>query len=179
MSDDRILDFLGALVCTDPALEPASITPVRYQVRTGITAPSKEQMRQTQYEILVWRFHVSDLKRFADFLALWETGFSNEFHKRSRASGLIDDRDPKNLQIYQSYLGTFPRRSPGGAASHRFNTSWGGKSDRLLAIERCRVAIPGQLASSEDQWLASELAKLFEHIEGEIEIEVLDPSIGF
>ena len=179
MAEDRILDFLGTLVGAERDLTPPSVVPVRFHVRTGMITPPKEQMRKTHYELLVWKYGVTDLKGFSAFLTNWETIFSNEYHNRSRQSGYIDDKDTKNLIIYQSYLGTFPARSPAGSAINRFRTSWGGRADRLSVIEKCRVAIPGQLTSADEQWLASELSKLFKFVSGDVEVEVLDPSIGF
>jgi hypothetical protein len=80
------------------------------------------------------------------------------------------------LVIQQSYLGTFPARSPAGSAINRFVTSWGGNDECLALIDRCRVDLVGHAG---DQWLAVEIAKLTKHAVGDIEVEVLDPSIGF
>jgi hypothetical protein len=179
MTEQRMLDFLGALVCGEPELPLATANPVRFQVRTGIIAPPKKQMRVTGYKILVWKYRVRDLKDFSAFLAQWENGFSDDFNKRSRDGGYIDDRDSNNIVIRQSYLGTFPSRGPAGSAINRFNTAWGGTDERLASIEKCRVAIPAHLTSPDEIWLASELAKLFNHVAGDVEVELLDPSIGF
>lgn len=179
MAEERMLDFLGALIGAESDLAPPSVTPVRFQVRTGMIAPPKHQMRKTNYEVMIWKYGVNDLKGFAAFLAAWETPFSDEFHRRSRLAGHLDDRDISNLVISQSYLGTFPARSPAGAAINRFNTSWGGRGDRLREIEKCRLAIPSQLISPDERWLAAELDKLLQFVSGDVAVDVLDPSIGF
>jgi hypothetical protein len=179
MTEGRMLDFLEALIGAEPELAPPSVAPVRFQVRTGSLVPPKAQMRATDYKVLIWKYKVKDLAAFAKFLDQWEVKFSDEFNKKARDLGLIDDKDPAKIIISQSYLGTFPARSPAGAAINRFNTAWGGRDDRLAIIEKCRVAIPGQLTAADEKWLAQELSKLFAHVSGEIDVELLDPSIGF
>src|SRR5262249_36794318 len=148
MSEHRMLDFVRALVVAGPDLAIPSVAPVRFQVRTGIAVPSKEQMRNTNYKVLVWKYRVKSLKDFSAFLNTWEKTFSDTFNQQSRTDGLIDDSDPTHLIIGRSYLGTFPARSSGGSAINFFNTAWGGTPDQLEMIERCRVAIPSQLRSA-------------------------------
>ncbi len=179
MTEQRMLDFLGALVRADEDLPAATADPVRFHVRTGLTIPPKKQMRATNYKVMVWRYAVKDLTSFAAFLASWEQGFSDDFNQRARAAGLIDEKDPANLVIKQSYLGTFPSRSPGGSAINRFNTAWGGHDDRLAIIDKCRVAVPSQLRTPDETWLAAEVGKLLHHAAGNVEVDVLDPTIGF
>lgn len=179
MTEQRMLDFLGALVRSESDLPVATADPVRFQVRTGMTIPPKKQMRITNYKILTWKYMVKDLKVFSAFLAHWEDKFSDDFHQRSRHAGYLNDKDSANLTIHQSYLGTFPARGPASSAVNRFNTAWGGIDERLAIIDRCRVAIPAQLTSSDETWLAAEVGKLLSHVAGNVEVEVLDPSIGF
>ena len=179
MSEHRMLDFVRALVVAEPELAMPSVAPVRFQVRTGMVAPPKEQMRNTNYKVLVWKYRVKNLKDFSAFLNMWEKTFSDTFQQQSRTDGLINDAVPTNLIIGRSYLGTFPARSPGGSAINFFNTVWGGTLDQIEMIERCRVAIPSQLQSAYENSLASELANLFGHVSGDIEVEILDPSVGF
>jgi hypothetical protein len=179
MTEQRVLDFLAAVVCGESDLPLATVNPVRFQVRTGMMVPAKKQMRKTDYELLIWRYRVNDLKAFSAFLGEWEPHFSDEFNNRSREAGYIHSGDPANIVIRQSYVGTLPSRSPGGAAINRFNTSWGGQKDRLAIIDKCRVAIPDQLTSDEERWLAAEVGKLLGHVSGDVEVELLDPSIGF
>jgi hypothetical protein len=178
MSDHKMLDFLSAIVGGESTLLPPTVSSVRFQVRTGITVPPKVQMRKTGYENHAWRYRVKDLKTFSSFLANWETAFSDAFNTRSRNAGLLNDSDPADLVIQQSYLGTFPARGPAGSAINRFVTSWGGRNERLGAIDRCRVDVAG-LVDAEDRWLAAEIAKLLEHADGDVDVEILDPSIGF
>jgi hypothetical protein len=179
MSEHRMLDFVRALVVAEPEAVIPSVVPVRFQVRTGFVAPPKEQMRNTNYKVLVWKYRVKNLKDFSAFLNMWEKTFSDTFHQQSRTHGLISDAVPTNLVIQRSYLGTFPARSPGGSAINFFKTVWGGTLDQIEMIERCRVAIPAQLKSPDENALAAELANLFGHVSGDIEVEILDPSIGF
>jgi hypothetical protein len=176
MFENKMLDFVSAIVRADPILPKPTVSSVRFHVRTGIIAPPKEQMRNTGYKILTWRYRVKELKEFSSFLSEWETPFSRDFNTRSRDAGLLNDTDPTHLVIQQSYLGTFPARSPAGSAINRFVTSWGGNDERLALIDRCRVDLVGHAG---DQWLAVEIAKLTKHAVGDIEVEVLDPSIGF
>jgi hypothetical protein len=178
MSETRMLDFLRALVATERTLAAPSVAPVRLQVRTGFIAPPKEQMRAQHYKVLIWKYAVKNLADFSAFLSKWERDFSDWFHQFSRERNLIDDRDSSRIIIQQSYLGTFPARGAGGAALNRFDTVWGGTLDRLAVIEKCRVAIPSQLTPDE-VLLAERLALLFEHVSGGIQVEILDPSIGF
>jgi len=180
MSEHRMLDFVRALVVAEPEVVMPSVAPVRFQVRTGYVAPPKEQMRNTNYKVLVWKYRVKDLKDFSAFLNVWEKTFSDAFHLQSRTDGLIDDADPRSLIIQRTYLGTFPARSSGASAINFFNTVWGGTLDQIEMIERCRVAIPSQLRSAYENSLAAELAAtLFGHVSGDIQVEILDPSIGF
>lgn len=178
MSEHKFLDFLSAIVGAELTLPPPTVASVRFHVRTGMTVPPKVQMRKTGYEILVWRYRVKDLKTFSSFLADWETTFSVAFNTRSRNAGLLNNSDPAELIIQQSYLGTFPARGPAGSAINRFVTSWGGNNERLASIDRCRVDVAG-VVDPEDQWLAGEIAKLLEHATGDVDVEILDPSIGF
>jgi hypothetical protein len=174
-----MLDFVRALVVAEPEMVIPSVAPVRFQVRTGNIVPPKLQMRNTNYKVLVWKYRVKSLTDFSAFLNTWETTFSDTFNQQSRTDGLLDDADPRNLIIRRSYLGTFPARSPGGSAINFFNTVWGGTLDQIEMIERCRVAIPSQLQSAYENSLAAELDNLFGHVSGDIEIEILDPSVGF
>jgi hypothetical protein len=179
MSEHRMLDFVRALVVAEPEMVIPSVAPVRFQVRTGNIVPPKLQMRNTNYKVLVWKYRVKSLTDFSAFLNTWETTFSDTFNQQSRTDGLLDDADPRNLIIRRSYLGTFPARSSGASAINSFNTAWGGTLDQLEMIERCRVAIPSQLQSTYENTLATDLANLFGHVLGDIEVEILDPSIGF
>lgn len=179
MTEHRMLDFVRALVAGEPEVVEPSVAPLRFQVRTGFIAPPKEQMRQTNYKVLVWKYRVKNLQDFSSFLSRWETDFSNWFHHASQEQGFIPKQlNPDNLAIQQSYLGTFPARSPGGAAINRFDTAWGGTLERLVVIEKCRVALPGQLQGWEVE-LAQRLAPLLDQISGDVSVEILDPSIGF
>jgi hypothetical protein len=180
MSEHRMLDFVRAIVAGEPELAEPSVASLRFQVRTGFVAPPKEQMRKTNYKVLVWKYRVKDLKNFANFLNGWETDFSNWFHLESQKAGYIPEHpDLGNLVIKQSYLGTFPARSPGAAALNRFDTAWGGTLDRLTVIDKCRVALAGLLQGEFEAELAQRLAYLLDHVLGDLDVEILDPSIGF
>jgi hypothetical protein len=184
MTEHRMLDFVRALVVAEPDVIAPSVAPVRFQVRTGFIAPPKEQMRKTNYKVLVWKYRVKNLKDFADFLNRWEKDFSDWFHLQAQQQGYVPDKDPSKLDpaqlvIAQSYLGTFPARSPGAAAINRFDTAWGGTLDRLTVIERCRVAIAGQLLGPDEVALAQRLTELLDYVSGDVDVEILDPSIGF
>jgi hypothetical protein len=73
MSEHRMLDFVRALVVAEPELAMPSVAPVRFQVRTGMVAPPKEQMRNTNYKVLVWKYRVKNLKDFSAFLLVGAT----------------------------------------------------------------------------------------------------------
>jgi hypothetical protein len=186
MTEHRMLDFLRAVISAEPNLEAPFVAPLRMEVRTGCIVPPKQQMRGQNYKVLIWKYKVRDLNEFATFLGTWEQPFSDSYHNDAIAQGKITNVQapgiiPQGLSliIRDSYLGTFPSRGVGGAPANRFTTAWGGTLESITRIETCRVAISSELPTSDLQALAGQIAELLSYVSGEVEADILDPSIGF
>jgi hypothetical protein len=182
-----MLDFLRAVISAEPNLQGPIVAPLRFEVRTGCIVPPKQQMRNQDYKVLIWKYKVRDLNEFAAFLDKWEKPFSDTYHGNAMAQGDITNVPapggiiPQGLSliIKDSYLGTFPSRGVGGAPANRFTTAWGGTLESITRIEKCRVAIRSELATPDLQKLAEQIAELLSYVSGDVEADILDPSIGF
>jgi hypothetical protein len=187
MTEHRMLDFLRAVISAEPNLQTPIVAPLRFEVRTGCIVPPKQQMRNQDYKVLIWKYKVRDLNEFAKFLDAWEKPFSDSYHGNAIAQGNITGAPSPagivpqgvDLIIRDSYLGTFPSRGVGGAPANRFTTAWGGTLESITRIEKCRVAISSELTTIDLQTLAGQIAQLLSYVSGDVEAEILDPSIGF
>jgi hypothetical protein len=165
MTEQRMLDFVRALVDADADFVPPSVAPVKMQVRTGASVPPKPDMLARGYVVLVWSYTVSDLARFKEFISTWEEGMAHFF-----------DPDVVDGKPVLAYHGTFPVRSAGGAPTKRFKTMWGGERERIHFIEKCRIARRDKLTGRERE-LATNLHQMFSLVVGDVEVEFLDPGV--
>jgi hypothetical protein len=155
MKNHRILDFLRATIDASPELAAPTVERVRLQVRTGSGVPPKPEMYQKGYMVVTWYYRVADIPTFHLFLRGWET----------------------SLEDQTAYHGTFALRHADGTPSNRFKTLWGGVSAVLETIETCYRGRP-DLTNADQVKLANLIRVFLRQVEGEVEIELLDPAIG-
>jgi hypothetical protein len=155
MKNHRILDFLQATIDASPELAAPTVERVRLQVRTGSGVPPKPEMFQKGYMVLSWYYRVLDVQRFHLFLRPWELSLAQQ----------------------TAYHGTFAVRDADGTPSNRFKTLWGGDSAVLEIVENCYRGRPN-LLKADEVTLADLMRELIRQVLGEVEIELLDPTIG-
>lgn len=70
MADHRIL--LKAFIARQEELAAPAVSPVDFQVRTGVSVPSKPDMINNQLVVVTWRYRVKDPAAFKRDLAQME-----------------------------------------------------------------------------------------------------------
>ena len=174
MAEEKIVDFLQAVIAAEPEFQAPNVTAVRMQVRTGASVPAKKDMMKRGYVVLIWSYQVKDAKAFQKFLEQNEDNLTKLFDE-------FDTIDPATGETRNrlDYHGTYPVRARAQAAGAAMKSMFGGERDIIDKIETFRTEGPDDMEPGTEQEIASTIKSLLSHAKGKVTSEILDPTVKF
>lgn len=121
MIDNRML--LKAFISRQGDLGAPAVAPVDFQVRTGISVPSKPDMINMQLVVVTWRYRVKDPASFSKDVSLMEQPLTG--------SGFEGSDELRNWRYHGTFLVNSTRAIEPGTAE----TIWSSKASDLAKLK--------------------------------------------